>query len=512
MKMTYGLAILSCVLTIVGCVNNSKQNKNGKTFFSGQTDTLVHDQKPDILLPDTSFESASIIKYSVEELDTLPHLLDNTHDMYSESENIMTFRKNPMRNADFCGQIIGTPDTIETAWTFNTKYDTRTSCVGSWGGGSGWTGQPLYFKSRNEIIVPSLCGRVYFLDFMTGKETRQSANTINPIKGTPSLDPEFKNLYVGQGIPVDKRIGHMTFDLSNGDSACSYFFGPDHKAKRGWGAYDSSPVVVGGYLFWPGENGSFYKFRRETGRLQLVSALRYTVNGVAPGIENSLCVYGNYGFFGDNHGNVICVNLNTMKPVWYYYGRDDIDATIVCNIEDDKPFLYVSTEVDKQGKTGNSYFIKLDAITGQEIWVQQIPCNKHRFNKNIDGGIYSTPLLGKGDAHGMIFTNICRNGADGNGVNSGQFLAIDTSTGEIIYTIQLKQFAWSSPVAFMNENNNMFILTGDSSGRLYLIRAKTGEVLIEKQAAYNFESSPIVIGNSAVVGSRNNGIYKFIIR
>ena len=58
----------------------------------------------------------------------------------------------------------------------------------------------------------------------------------------------------------------------------------------------------------------------------------------------------------------------------------------------------------------------------------------------------------------------------------------------------------------------MFIFTGDSSGRAYLIRAKTGEVLCKKLVGYNFESSPCVVGNTAVVGCRGTNIYKFIIK
>ena len=247
--------------------------------------------------------------------------------------------------------------------------------------------------------------------------------------------------------------------------------------------------------------------------MKLVSALRYTINGSAPGIENSLCAYRNYGWFGDNHGSIICVNLNTMKPVWYYDNHDDIDGTIVCEVENSTPYIYCGCEVDKQGMSGTCYFVKLNGLTGEQVWVQTIPCNRIQIGEKVlDGGMYCTPLLGKGDAKGLIFANICRNGADGKGKSSGQLVAFNTTDGKIAYTTRLNQFAWSSPIGYMNEKGEQFIFTGDSGGTVYLIRAKNGELLYKHHVASNFESSPIAIGNTTVVGSRQNGIYKFVIK
>ena len=116
--------------------------------------------------------------------------------------------------------------------------------------------------------------------------------------------------------------------------------------------------------------------------------------------------------------------------------------------------------------SGTCYFVKLNGLTGEQVWVQTIPCNRIQIGEKVlDGGMYCTPLLGRGDAKGLIFANICRNGAD-----------------------------------------------GDSGGTVYLIRAKNGELLYKHHVASNFESSPIAIGNTAVVGSRQNGIYKFVIK
>lgn len=498
------LAVVTCICS---CHRTTKPTH--KAASSADTTQTVA-KKPLTALPDTMYASVASMRYWVNLVDGEKQQLGTLTSLYDD-DNIYTFRKNLFRDADFGGRVKGTPSVVDTAWVFHTYYNTEQTKYGVWGGGSGWTGQPLYNKRKNEVMVGSLCGRVYFIDYTTGKASQPAVDVVNTIKGTPSLDPELPNLYVGQGVPNHQPFGSLVIDLDKHQQTC--FFDRDPYALRGWNAFDSSPVVVGGFLFWPGENGCLYKMRRSKGRLTKVATLRYTVNGSAPGIENSLCVYANYGFFGDNHGNIIAVNLNTMKPVWMYDNHDDIDGSIVCRVEEGVPYLYCGTEVDKQGFTGYCHLVKLNALNGQPVWKREILCN--RFNlgeKTLDGGMYCTPLLGRGDCKDLLFANVIRNGADGKHKGSAQLTAFDTRTGKTVYATQLDVFAWSSPVAFLNERNEMFLFTGDSHGTVYLVRARTGEILFKKHFAQNFESSPAVIGNTAIVGSRQNGIYKFVIR
>jgi hypothetical protein len=58
----------------------------------------------------------------------------------------------------------------------------------------------------------------------------------------------------------------------------------------------------------------------------------------------------------------------------------------------------------------------------------------------------------------------------------------------------------------------MFILQCDCGGKMYVIRGATGEVLAKEQVGMNFESSPVAVGNSVVIGSRGNTIYKVTIK
>ncbi|MBE6244449.1 MAG: dehydrogenase [Bacteroidales bacterium] len=476
----------------------------------GENDTLP---KPvpleELYLPDTVYASAKKVSFVVEQEDSLDYFLKDVEDRYAADNSSFTFRRNMLRDASFGGTLEKRPETVEIAWQFNTPEDNYKTSLGNWGGGTGWTGQPIYVRDgeKEEIFFASLNSKAYFLDFNTGKRSRPDLDVLNTIKGSPSLDPELKNLYIGHGVSRKTPMCLLVVDLLKHE--ITYKFS-DKKAWRNWSAFDSSPVVAGGYLIWPGENGSLYKFEREQGSLKLLQTLRYKVNGAAPGIESSIAIWRNYGWFQDNAGNILCVNLNTMKPIWHYWNHDDSDGTVVCRVENGIPYVYAASEVDRQGMSGSCFFIKINGLDGTVVWEQKIPCRRIDLGgKILDGGMYSTPLLGAGDCNGMIFANVCRNKA---AKTNGELMALSTEDGSILYSVPLKQFCWSSPVAFYDKEKNMYIFTGDGEGNIYLIEGKTGQVIYTKKVAYNFESSPTVAGNAAVVGSRVNGIFKFVIK
>lgn len=252
-----------------------------------------------LFYPDTAYASVKSVECTVDHGDSLPADLKDLDDRYEKANGILVFRKNLHRNADFGGKIKWTPDTIITAWEFETAYDTTHTRFGTWGGGSGWTGQPLYMHwtddqmalfrksskgltpdfGNEEIFVGSLCGKGYFINYQSGKASREPLDLGNVVKGTPSMDPEYYNLYVGQGVPRQAGpFGCQVFDLLKHER--TFFFGPDPKAWRGWNAFDSNAIVAGGYLFWCGENGSVYKYERSQGSLRCVSVMRYRVNGI----------------------------------------------------------------------------------------------------------------------------------------------------------------------------------------------------------------------------------------
>lgn len=520
------LIIISLVLSTLtySCGSNSNTSTSNEAI---ENDSTTSNDTINIPLPhpDTSFASAKTLK--VVKIDTflnnISGQLENFDNQYKGSNNILTFRGNPSRETSFSGKITGTPSIVKVDWVFNTGN----GMSARWGGGSGWTGQPLYVEwnneqmkrikaeankylkpnfSNKEIIISSLAGKVFFIDFETGKASREPYNIDNPIKGTASIHPSLNgNIFVGQGIPDQKPFGAVIFNLYNHKEVS--FFKEDSKAWRAWGAYDSSPIAVGQFMFRPGENGTIYKLYCNGDSVTLHSTLRYR-NGVGGGgVESSMAVHRNYGYFADNEGFIICINLNNLQPVWTYRNHDDTDATIVVVEENGIPFIYTGCEIDSQGSEGFSWFTKLNGLNGEEVWSAKVEGRCINEEKKVEGGMFSTPLVGHGDCEGMIFSHFVLHKPG----RLGEFVAFDCNTGKTLYRIPLKNYSWSSPIAVYNEKNELFIFTGDVVGNVYLLRGKTGEILHTSHVGSNFESSPIIIGNKVVCGSRGTKIYKMSI-
>ena len=520
------IIILTFVMTLIMVMEISETEKRiietERQWLSVQ-DSLIS------FLPDTTYASINNLVYQIDIVDiTTSGTLTALDDLYTGRNGVLKFRGNPSNRMPLYGEISERPDSVTVEWVFKTDYGPMKTLFGIWGGGTGWTGQPLYvswpdsvknaFQAQSpgltdsftgeEIIVASLCGKVYFLDYQTGKPSRETIDVENPVKGTPSLDPSFNgNLYVGHGIPRKKSFGKVVINLFSHQQ--TQFFDEDKSAWRRWGAYDSSPVAVDKFLFWCGENGTVYKYIREEQQITLHSTLRYHVRGKnAPGMESTPAIFKNYGYLTDNHGNIICFNLNTLQPVWVYDNHDDTDASPVVEIEDGMPVVYAGSEIDKQGREGFSYFVKLNGLTGEKIWEQKISGKRlSRIKDWSDGGMFSTPLLGIGDCDSLVFSNFCIHQS----VLKGEFIAFNKNSGQIVYRVPLKHYALSSPVGFTDKKGEMFVFTADATGNIYLIQGTTGEIVLTQKIGNNFESSPVVIGNSIVIGSRGREIYKLCI-
>jgi outer membrane protein assembly factor BamB len=529
LTLTIGALILLVMITMLSFPDLLRMME-AKEFSNPAIDSLEAETIA-WALPDTMYPSALLLDFVIRVYDTItPGTIADTSDKYTLSDGVFTFRGGPFRDHPNRGRITGTPASIATDWEYRTGFDTILTSFGRWGGGTGWTGQPLlvswpdeakkrfselpdsvlYALPAQEVIFGSLCAKVYFLDYETGTPTRKPLETHNPVKGTISLDPAMNgNLYVGQGIPNMQPFGALVFNLFS-HRQTQFIPGADPFSGRGWGAFDSSPIAVGEFLFWPGENGLLYKFLRKPDTLILHSTLRYRVNGASsPGIESSMSVFHHYGYIGDNHGNIVCINLNTMKPVWHYNQGDDTDASPVLVLDKGRPLLYTGCEVDRQGKKGVSRFSCLDALNGSLQWQQSIPCiSVSRETKTYNGGMLATPLSGEGNCRHLIFSNF----AQVDSTQKGDLIAFDKHTGEIRYRTRLDAYSWSSPVPFYNENDELYILTGDLTGMVYLIEGISGKILFRQQVGQNFESSPLVNGNSVIFGSRGRSIYKLTIQ
>lgn len=521
------VSLLFIAVLVSACHNAGNNNTSDSISECDSLASLEALRQEPPRLADTIYESAKAIDYKVTIEDTLiSGELVSRKDLYLDAPGAFTFRKGSLRQADFGGKVDKYPSEIKTEWTFKTAESFSESNLGKWGGGTGWSGQPVYVDwpdsllkkmkesgavlpdfSGKEIIFGSLCGNLYFVDFTTGKPSRKEIPGKNPVKGSISLDPTLNGfLYVGEGVAVARPWGVYMVDLFSNHK--EFLIPEDSKAWRHWGAFDSSSLRVGQFQFFPAENGSVYKYYVAEGKPKLHSVLRYRVAGAAPGIESSMAVYSNYGVICDNHGNIMALNLDNLQPVWLYKIGDDTDATPVIVQEDGGLFIYVGCEIDRQGVEGSANFVKLALNDGKEIWKSQLPGKRFDINgKHFDGGYYASPLLGSGNCKDFVYALCVRN----NKGQNGELVAFERSSGKILFQTPLKHYAWSSPVSFLTPDNKMVIFAADCNGNVYLIDGEKGEIIFTDHVGANFESSPVVIGNSLVVGSRGNSIFKLTV-
>jgi hypothetical protein len=463
--------------------------------------------------------SADLVEYKVVVYDTLtPGVVTNTTNVYDSTSNILAFRGSQYRDMPQTGVLDSVPTRFVLDWKFNTNAGTKVESQGqrrkAWGGGAGWTGQPVVVSWNGkplECIFGSMDGNVYSLDVESGRLLRPPFETRNPIKGSVSADPAYPGMiYVGQGIRHENRSGARCVNVI--DSVLYAFHSADDRdAYRRWGFFDSNPIIVDDFLFWPAENGIVYKFHRSPTGIRLHSKLIYRVKGQRElGIEASMAVYGTVGIIADNGGSIVCIDLSTLQPLWYRENSDDTDATPVVSIENDTPYVYVGCEVDKQGDSGTAYVRKLSALDGRRVWEDSQTCWSYRDSLHVlNGGMLSTPLLGRGQQSNLVISTLCR---DRKGTNSGLLIAYDRSTGKRVYTTRLGSYTWSSPIAYTTKDGHMYICVGDVSGWLYFIDGANGTILFRQQIGSNFEASPVPIGNACIIASRGQSIFKCSLR
>lgn len=452
---------------------------------------------------------------------------------YTELEGIVTFRGDNFRSGAAYGTAAVSSKTLTKVWSKSTSGLSDTD--GIYWSGSGWTGQPLIVKwpeatRKNisamydwarekeglvEVIYATLDGHVYFYELTSGEYTREPLNLGFNYKGAGALDPRgYPILYVGSG--VDSVNGRSRVKVVNLiDNSVMFEFGHNETfANRGWHMFDSSPLVSAetDQLIYPGENGILYiihlntKYNEQTGELSVDpdNIVKWKYNGVRSGsrywlgVESSVAIINNYIFLADNGGNLMCLDLNTLKLVWVQDVLDDTNCSPVVDVEDGHPYIYISTSFHygwRSYSTAAIPIFKIDAETGEIVWRTDYTCYTVQ---DLSGGVQGTIAVGKNKLSDMIFVPIARTP----GASSGKLAALKKDTGEVVWEKETSMYSWSSPVDFYDADGNGYLLYCNSGFNMFLIDGKTGEQLDYMNLGGNIEASPAMYGNYAVVGTR----------
>lgn len=467
---------------------------------------------------------------------------------YAGVRGVVTFRGDNYRSGGAYGVANMTSFKMYKTWSIDTGSLKKTVKKGEWTG-SGWTGQPLIIqwdeetkKAMNiydskkkkegltEVIYATMDGNIYFLDLDDGTATRDKISLGFPIKGTGSLYPNGTPLYVvGAGDDMGKKAAR-TFIVSLVTGEVIYEYGAEdpfslRKDNDNFCAFDSSPLfdVETDTLIQPGENGILYTTKLNTtwdGRVLTIEPgeivkWNYTTNRTGEdtywlGMESSACIYDHYLYVCDNSGDLMCIDINTMELIWSQDIVDDSNASPVLEVDPSTgtAYIYVSTSLhwtQNKKKTGDIPIFKINAATGEIMWKRSYEC---KTVDGISGGVQATACLGENNLSGLVYFNIARTG----GKKHGKLVAIDKKTGGEVWSVDLKYYSWSSPVAVYASNGDGYIILCDSDGNMHLLDGKTGIVKDTINLGKNIEATPAVFNNMIVVGTRGKKIYGITLK
>ena len=456
--------------------------------------------------------------------------------VYTQADGMFTFRGNNFRDTASVGTANIRKNKITQVWDQATG---ATSYNGNAWTGSGWTGQPLMRKWTREekahmnmadwakekddlveVIYATMDGYVYFLDLVTGEQTRDPMYIGWTFKGAGALDPRgYPIMYLGAGINSTLGVAHA-FVINLVDCSIMYEFGGDDAfSMRGtFGFMDSSPLVDADTdtLIWPAENGIIFfihlnsSWDSSTGTLTVnpdhtvkwhYKGIRTSTDGSGPywvGFEDSAATYKGYMFLADNGGHLMCLDMNTLQLVWVQDILDDSNSSPVLSIEDGRLYLYISTSFHlgwRSYTTAPVPIWKIDAETGEIVWQTEFECYTM---DGVSGGVQSTMALGKRSLNGYIYATVAMTGDQLMGVCA----CLDCKTGKIVWEHKA-YYAWSSPVLVYNPDGSARLVYATCGGFMYMLDPTNGKELAKSELSNGaIEASPAVYGNYGVIGTR----------
>ena len=492
---------------------------------------------------------------------------DDKH--YTDVEGIVTFRGNIFRDTASYGSLgpyingeleivwetalpeIIEPDNPDRAWA-----------------GMGWTGQPLIAKwsdetkagmniipekkdkiDLKEVIFGTMGGTIYFLDLDDGRATRERIRERWPFRGAGALDPRgYPLFYVGAGNETVEGLGqNLIYSLTDTIELFNYGQG-DTFRRRNRHAFGGSTIVhaLTDTITYASESNVIYQFtlnthydplsgsvsvsptemlrwRYSTRRLREAYGESMTVQStLSPqyGFESSPVFWREYMYIADNAGYLFCININTFEVIWMCDLPDDINASPVLELDEinGRAYIYIGHNAlfsrSRNGNTANVRFYKIDAITGEKIW---ITTGNRCISRNGTGGINATAVLGKNSLNDLVIIPYA-NVVNESGHSRGTFLtAYDKITGHEVWTSNFGGQCLSSPVDVYDNSGRGYIVFATAAytnneaqrvgGFIHLVDGRTGERIASVTLQGNIEASPVVYDNMIVIGTLDQIIY-----
>ena len=448
-------------------------------------------------------------------------LMMGSADSYAQLRGITTFRGTQRRANSAYGIIPSSPTKLHIEWADN---------IGGKQGVS-WTGQPIIVEwpkstrlqmnisaekkqkdNLREIIIGALDGKVRFMDLDDGKQTRKNIDIGAPIKASVAVDPRgYPILYLGQG--ADKVDGESVKSgmriISLIDHKLLMFInGKDQFSTRNSALFNATPLIDGrtDTLYQLGDNGLLYAiglhthYDEKSADIKIQPVMdRFSHSSSLekkPGMDGSLAIYHHYGFYADNAGLLICVDLNALAPVWAAAMGDTTVATPAIEQNDRGLWLYTANRLNLRGKAGDVQMRCIDALTGRQVWKRE-----SSVAGTDQSGAFASPALGEQKLNELVYFHISKTG------KGATLFALNKQTGKPVWSEGMGAYGWSTPALVYDKSGNGYILIGSSNGTLRLMDGLTGETITSVQLEGSIEAAPAVYDDMLVIATRGGRIY-----
>ena len=436
---------------------------------------------------------------------------------------VAAFRGNASRQNAACKNTNETTDHMAVQWDYRIAAED-----GAAGQRFPWPGQPLIEKwsvqvrdltafsesfvpqvAMREVLIADRDGTIYFLDLVSGQESRGPLKTGYPMQGGIALHPS--------GIPY---LSAVRTDW-NGQAALRQFNLYDMSEMQpvdgtgGIGGILSSALIDRNtnVLVTGGMNGVLYKvdlnmeFDYKNGTMMvdpLIRAVKLSRDGA--GFLAPVSALSDWIYCADTTGILRCVRSATMKTEWEKDLKDAVVSAVALDSRENRTTLYAANTLTHREK-GSVVVFCLDTQTGAEYWHREFQVEKRDGTQDGFIGFAASPVVGMEDLDGFVYYTVNglspkgRKELELSGTEDSALIAMDKETGEIAWAYGISGSCVSSPVAVYGKDGGGRIIQCSPDGKITLLDGRQGTILDELRVSGSIAASPAVYSDMMVIAS-----------
>jgi len=338
---------------------------------------------------------------------------------------------------------------------------------------------PVFYKGL--IYIGSMDSTFYALDAHTGQK-RWQFKTGDQISSTAVLHNGLCYFESGNILYAINRKGKLRWKYPLYTKEITNQADP-------WDFHHSSPVFHDGVVYIGTEQGLILGIDSKSGeRVFTCQTLSEHAIRATPVVHEGLVMYGDWD------GVFYASRISNASLAWKYDTKKDGTFPWVNAIHGSP--LVKDGQVYFAGRSCRLY--SLDARTGEKNWHYSSPTDQWLLGgpEVVDGMVY----LGSSDQH--------------------LFHAIDAESGELLWATEMDSRTWGKAYV---KGDHLYI----GSNSFYVLQKTTGQIVEEfqfpqvhadkKYGEYvdrtaNFHSSPLVFGNTVILGSDDGCVYSIHLK